>query len=67
MQKIKYMKFGGVKFRPLAKPGDINRYVRELSQNNKDSMYEVAKELQSIGMIEIIPGDFGSEADDSCF
>lgn len=67
MHQVKYMKYGGVKFRPLVKPSEINRYVREISQNNKDSMFEVAKELQSRGMIEIISGDFGTEADDSCF
>lgn len=67
MLRVKYLKFGGVKFRPLVKPSEINRYVRELSRNQKDSMFEVAKELQSKGMIEIIPGNFETEADDSCF
>lgn len=65
MFKVKYLKYGGVKFRPLVKPSEINKFVREMSPVHKDSMFEVAKELQSKGMIEVL-GEWGTEADDSC-
>lgn len=48
------MKYGGVKFRNLVPPVKINRFVRKLPQNKKDSLFEVATELSEVGMIEIL-------------
>lgn len=48
------MKYGGVKFRNLVPPVKINRFVNELPDSQKDSLFEVASELSDAGMIEIL-------------
>ncbi|MBZ4653340.1 MAG: hypothetical protein JG781_679 [Peptococcaceae bacterium] len=60
------MKFGGMKFKALANPKEINTYVRSLPEDQRSSMFEVAKELENQGMIEFT-GPLNSEVfDDSC-
>lgn len=66
MRKTRFLKYGGVRFRPLVKPQTINRYVRSLPAYKRDSMYEVAKELQDKKMIDILPGEMSTSGDDSC-
>lgn len=48
------LKYGGVKFRNLVPPVKINRFVSELPQDKRDSLFEVASELSEAGMIEIL-------------
>ncbi len=50
------IKYGGVKFRNLVPPVKINRFVNKLPQNKRDSLFEIASELNSAGMIEILNG-----------
>jgi len=67
MPRLKYMKYGGVKFKPLVSPKEINTYVRSLPANKRESMFEIAQELQSQGMIEIYAHEEPSSAgQDSC-
>lgn len=66
MVKAGHLKYGGAKFKPLVEPEVINKFVRQLPTEKRESMFEVAKELESNKMIEIIPGEMSSEADDSC-
>lgn len=66
MPKEKFLKFGGMKFKALANPKEINNYVRNLPEGRRTSMFEVAKELADKGMIEFT-GPLNSEAvDDAC-
>ncbi|MFZ5755028.1 MAG: hypothetical protein ACOY3J_12420 [Bacillota bacterium] len=66
MPKEKFLKFGGMKFKALVNPKEINTYVRSLSEDQRSSMFEVAKELENQGMIEFT-GPLKSEVvDDSC-
>lgn len=48
------LKYGGVKFRNLVPPVKINRFVSELPQDKRDSLFEVASELSEAGMIEVL-------------
>lgn len=67
MSKLKYMKYGGVKFKPLVSPREINSYVRSLPEQRRESMFEIAQELQSQGMIEVfVDEEQASEGVDSC-
>jgi len=67
MRKVKYMKYGGVKFKPLVSPREINSYVRSLPEYRRESMFEIAQELQDKGMIQIYnDGEPRSEGIDSC-
>jgi len=45
MARYHFLKFGGVKFKPLKKPSEITRFVRSLPEYKRDSFYEVSKEL----------------------
>ena len=48
----KHLKYGAVGFRCNAAPSQINRFIRDLPDTNKQSMYQVAEELKSAGLIE---------------
>lgn len=58
-----YLKYGGVRFINNVPPREINRFVRELPDEKRSSMYEIAKELCDHGLITIYEGQF-STADD---
>lgn len=66
MPRLRQMRFSGVNFKPLVSAKEINSYVDSLSQMERESMFEVAKELESKGMIEILGGPPNSAEDDSC-
>lgn len=48
------LKYGGVKIRNLVPPVKINRFVNRLPKNKRDSLFEIASELQESGMIEVL-------------
>lgn len=48
------LKYGGVKFRNLVPPVKINRFVNRLPRTKRDSLFEIASELQEAGMIDIL-------------
>lgn len=48
------LKCGGVKFRNLVPPVKINRFVNRLPQLKRDSLFEIASELQHAGLIEVL-------------
>lgn len=62
---INYLKFGGVAFETLADPKEINQYVENLSDEDRESLYEVALELEKKGMIKLLP-EMSTTEDDSC-
>lgn len=64
MPKEYFLKYGGVKFTNKASPEEINRFVMNLPENKRSSMYEIAKELSDHGLIEIKPGEFSSADDE---
>lgn len=67
MAREKFLKLGGQKFRPLVKPQEINSYVDSLPAEKRESMFEVARELQDKKMIEILPDSLESSRDhDTC-
>ena len=48
------IKFGGVKIRNLVPPVKINRFVNSLPPERKESLFEVASELQDAGLIQVL-------------
>ena len=57
------LKYGGVKFRNLVPPVKINRFVNRLPKNKRDSLFEIASELQEAGMIDVLNGRSQSTID----
>jgi hypothetical protein len=47
------IKFLDIRFRLLADPKEVNLFVRELPISKKDSLFEVVRELEQAGMIEL--------------
>ncbi|MDR3540579.1 MAG: hypothetical protein P4L69_06355 [Desulfosporosinus sp.] len=48
------MKYGGVKFRNLVPPVKINRFVNRLPRIKRESLFEIASELQEAGLIDVL-------------
>ena len=48
------MKYGGVKFRNLVPPVKINRFVNRLPRSKRESLFEIASELQAAGLVDIL-------------
>lgn len=48
-----YAKYGGVHFVQLAPAQDINKFVRSLPEEKRDSLFEVLQELHNAGLIEV--------------
>lgn len=57
------MKYGGVKFRNLVPPVKINRFVNRLPFEKRDSLFEIASELQEAGLIDVLEGRAHSTID----
>lgn len=57
------MKFGGFKFRNLVPPVKINRFVNRLPRNKRESLFEIARELQEAGLIDVLNGRAHSTID----
>ena len=47
------LKYGGVKFRNLVPPVKINRFVNQLPRYKRDSLFEIASELEAAGLIDV--------------
>lgn len=47
-----YLKFGGVGFNTKSSPAKINRFINNLPDSKRQSLFQVAEELKSAGMIE---------------
>lgn len=47
------IKYGGVKFRNLVPPVKINRFVNRLPRIKRESLFEIASELQQAGLIRV--------------
>jgi hypothetical protein len=50
----KYVKYGGVRFVNNASPEEINRYVRDLPPEDRESRFEVIKILHDEGLITVL-------------
>ncbi|MHB1404593.1 MAG: hypothetical protein ACYCV0_03265 [Desulfitobacteriaceae bacterium] len=48
------LKYGGVKIRNLVPPVKINRFVNKLPADKKDSLFEIASELEQEGLIQVL-------------
>jgi hypothetical protein len=48
-----FARHGGVHFSNQVPPEEINRFVRELPPEKRESLFEVLKELEQAGMIVI--------------
>ena len=48
------LKYGGVKIRNLVPPVKINRFVNQLPDERKESLFEIASELEQEGMIQVL-------------
>lgn len=60
MPKEYFLKYGGVKFTSNVPPEQINEFVARLSEKQRTSLYEVAKELWDQGLITIKEGQFST-------
>lgn len=60
MSEEMYLKFGGVKFHNNVSPEEINTFVARLPAERRGSLFQVAKELESAGLITLEPGAFGT-------
>ena len=47
-----HIKYAGVGFRTKASPSKINRFVRDLPSEKRESLFKVTEELKSAGLIE---------------
>lgn len=47
------LKYGGVKFRNLVPPVKINRFVNQLPVKKRESLFEIASELEDAGLIKV--------------
>lgn len=52
-----YVKYGGVRFINNATPEEINRFVNELDEKDRHSLYNVVTILEKEGFISFIEGD----------
>ncbi len=50
---MKRLRFADVRFRLRASPREVNIFVRELPSHKKDSLFEVVRELEQAGLIEL--------------
>jgi len=50
---VKFIKYGGVHFINNVSPEEINDFVRQLPAEQKDSLFEVVKELDAAGLITL--------------
>jgi len=48
------LKYGGAKFRNLVPPVKINRFVNRLPRDKRESLFEIASELQEAGLIDVL-------------
>lgn len=48
-----FLKYGGVKFRANVSPEEINRFVRDLPEERRRSLQQVAQALRDAGLIEL--------------
>mgnify|MGYP000356459582 FL=1 len=55
--KRKHLKYGGVSFVNNVSPEEINRFVRDLPSEDKDSLFEVVNKLKEAGLITVFDGD----------
>ncbi|HEY8341842.1 MAG TPA: hypothetical protein VIK75_02375 [Calditerricola sp.] len=49
-----FARFGGVHFRNNVPPEEINRFVRELPEEKRASMFAVLSELERAGLITVL-------------
>lgn len=54
---VKYLKFGGVSFENNVSPEEINKFVRDLPEHDKNSIFEVVSKLKNAGLINVYEGD----------
>lgn len=62
----KHIKYAGASFKTKASPSKINRFVRDLPEDKRQSLHQVSAELKSAGLIEPT-GDFTSEHTQNLF
>lgn len=60
LKKEHIMKFGGVTFVNNVSEEEINKFIRDLPDDKRDSLAEVTKELRDAGLIELKPGQFST-------
>lgn len=53
MPKDKYIKYGGMKFKQKAPTQEINRFVYNLPEEKRNSMYQVVNELDDADLIDL--------------
>jgi len=54
-QRVKTIKYGGIKYVNNVSTEKINSFVEQLPEDKRDSMAEVTQILQEEGLISLIP------------
>lgn len=57
MSQKQYIKYGGVMFENNVPPEEINKFVRELPESKRSSLFEVVKILDQAGLITLYPDE----------
>ena len=50
----KYIKYGGIKFEQNASAKEINRFVRNLPEAQRESLFETSQALDEAGLIHML-------------
>lgn len=50
----RYAKHGGIHFEQLAPASEINRFVNQLPQSDRENLFEVLDHLNHAGLIKLI-------------
>ncbi len=56
-QRVRTIKYGGIKYVNNVSEEKINSFVEQLPENKRDSMAEVTQILKDEGLISLIPED----------
>lgn len=60
---MRQIKFGGVQFTANVPPQEINKFVRELPEHKRDSLYEVIQQLADNNLINLEGFEYPQDED----
>lgn len=65
MPKDQHVKFGGVKFENNVSPSEINEFVKNLPDSERQSLFKVIKRLEENGLITVDDSDLSTIDDET--
>lgn len=61
----KFVKYGGIKFTNNVSPTEINRYVQDLPNSERQSLFQVIKHLDKDGLITLDDSEISTIDDET--